>query len=142
MNTSLTPLVVALCAALPVQVKAEGDAEAGARAFRQCQACHVVVNDAGDTLAGRNGRVGPNLYGVAGRTAGTAEGFKYSPAMAAAREAEVVWDRENFTAFVQDPAGYLKQVLDSGSARTPMTFRVRSEKDAEDLFAYLAELAG
>jgi cytochrome c len=43
---------------------ASGDAAAGEAVFRQCAACHNVVNDAGDVLAGRpNMRTGPNLYG-------------------------------------------------------------------------------
>ena len=38
-----------------------GNAEAGLEAFnRQCAACHVVVNDAGETLAGRNAKTGAN----------------------------------------------------------------------------------
>ena len=46
---------------------ATGDAEAGERAFRQCISCHVVVDAEGETLAGRNGRTGPNLWGIHGR---------------------------------------------------------------------------
>lgn len=44
---------------------ASGDAAAGEKAFRQCISCHVVQNEAGDTLAGRNAKTGPNLYGIA-----------------------------------------------------------------------------
>jgi cytochrome c len=55
---------------------ASGDAAAGEAVFRQCAACHNVVNDAGDVLAGRpNMRTGPNLYGVAGETFGDIERF-------------------------------------------------------------------
>ena len=44
---------------------ASGDAAAGERLFNQCVACNVVQNEAGDTLAGRNARIGPNLYDIA-----------------------------------------------------------------------------
>ena len=40
--------------------------------------------DAGETLAGKKARTGPNLYGIAGRTAGSIEGFKYSDLIQAA----------------------------------------------------------
>lgn len=120
---------------------ATGDAAAGEAAFRQCIACHVVVNDAGDTLAGRNARTGPNLYNIAGRTLGAQEGFRYSPSFQAANEAGLVFDEAAFVAYVQDPTGYLREALDDGSARGAMAFRVRSEEDALNLYAYLVSLA-
>lgn len=118
-----------------------GDAEAGEAAFRQCVACHVVANAEGETLAGRNARTGPNLYAVANRTAGTIEDFRYSDAMVAAGEAGVIWDEASFVAYVQDPTGYLREVLDDSGARGAMAFRVRNEEDAANLYAYLYELA-
>ncbi|RMA42764.1 c-type cytochrome [Rhodophyticola porphyridii] len=118
-----------------------GDAEAGEAAFRQCIACHVVVDAEGETLAGRNARTGPNLYRISGRTAGTVEDFRYSGSMVEAGEAGLVWDEETFVAYVQDPTGFLREYLDDSGARGSMSFRVRSEEDAADLYAYLASLA-
>lgn len=67
---------------------ASGDVAAGEEAFnRQCVACHVVVNDAGETLAGRNAQTGPNLYNVTGRGIGTVEDFRYSDGLIALGEA-------------------------------------------------------
>jgi cytochrome c len=122
-------------------VEATGDAAAGETAFRQCIACHVVVNEAGDTLAGRNARTGPNLYGVAGAVVGHMEDFRYSPGLTALHEEEVVWDEANFAAYVQDPTAYLREATGDDSARGAMAFRVRSEEDALNLYAYLASLA-
>ncbi|MEM7721667.1 MAG: cytochrome C [Pseudomonadota bacterium] len=119
---------------------AEGDAAAGEAAFRQCIACHVVVNDAGETLAGRNGRQGPNLYAVSGRTIGSVEDFRYSPGLTALMEAGTVWEEENFVAYVQDPTGYIREATGDDSLRGSMSFRVRSEEDAMNLYAYLASL--
>ena len=130
----------ALCATPMGAAAQSGDAEAGERGFRACQACHVVVNDAGETLAGRNARTGPNLYGVAGRAAGSIEDFRYSGSMAEAGEAGLVWDENAFAAYVQDPTGYLREYLDDGSARGKMAYKVRSAEDARDLYAYLASL--
>lgn len=119
---------------------ASGDAGAGEKVFRQCQSCHVVVNDAGETLAGRNAKTGPNLYKVAGRTAGSIEGFKYSESMAAAGAAGLVWTEETLSEYVQDPTAFLRKYLDDKSARGAMSFKVRKETDAVNVYAYLAGL--
>lgn len=118
-----------------------GDPAAGEAVFNQCQTCHVVVNEAGETLAGRNARTGPNLYGIAGRVAGAIEDFRYSDSIAEAGEAGLVWDEESFVSYVQDPTGFLREYLDDNRARGQMAFRVRSEDDAKNLYAYLASLA-
>lgn len=117
-----------------------GDVDAGEAAFNQCQTCHVVVDDAGETLAGRNARTGPNLYNIIGRTAGTVDGFRYSGSMVEAGEAGLVWDEESFVAYVQDPTGYLREYLDDSRARGKMSYKVRKEEDAVNLAAYLNSL--
>lgn len=127
--------------AMPLVASAQsGDAAAGEKAFRGCQACHVVVNDAGDTLAGRNAKTGPNLYKVSGRTAGSVEDFRYSDAMVAAGEAGLVWDEETFAAYVQDPTGFLQTYLNDSGARGSMSYKVRKPEEAVDLYAYIASL--
>lgn len=116
-----------------------GDPEAGASAFTgQCQNCHVVANEAGDVLAGRNARTGPNLYGVIGRQAGVVEGFRYGASLVEAGAAGLVWDEASFVAYVQDPNGFLQETLDNRRARGQMAFRVRSADDAANLYAFLA----
>ena len=120
---------------------ASGDAAAGEAAFRQCIACHVVTNADGETLAGRNARTGPNLYGIAGASAGAVEDFRYSPGLQALAEAGIVWTEENFVAYVQDPTAYIREATGDNSARGAMAFRVRSEEDAVNLYAYIAGLS-
>jgi len=126
-------------AAVPLSAQEfSGDPDAGEGVFRQCQSCHVVVNEAGETLAGRNAQTGPNLYGISGRTAGTVEDFdKYSDAMVEAGEAGLEWTEENFVAYVNDPTGYLREVTGDNRARSNMNHRLRGS--AEDLYAYLAQ---
>ena len=118
----------------------QGDAAAGEEQFnRQCVACHVVQDTATDeVLAGRNAKVGPNLYGVAGRVAGTHEGFAYGDAIVAYGETGAVWDEANFVAYVQDPTGFLRTALDDKRARGKMAYQVRDEAQAYDLYAFLA----
>ena len=121
---------------------ATGDAEAGERAFRQCISCHVVVDAEGETLAGRNGRTGPNLWGINGRQIGSYEDFSYGNGLTALMESEMAWDEESFVGYVQDPTGWIREVTGDSGLRGAMSFRVRSEEDALNLYAYLASLGG
>ena len=121
---------------------AEGDIAAGEEAFNtQCQSCHVVVDGDGNTLAGRAARTGPNLFGTIGSAAGAVDGFRYSRSMVEAGEAGLVWDEASFIAYVQDPTGFLREYLDSNRARGNMAFRVRTEEDAANLYAFVAQFA-
>ncbi|MFN4159636.1 MAG: c-type cytochrome [Gemmobacter sp.] len=136
MRQSLTLALAAGIAAAPAF--ASGDAEKGAALFSQCQTCHIVQNEAGETLAGRNARVGPNLYGVLGRQAGSVEGFRYQPSIVEAGNAGLVWDETELVAYLLNPVDYLKARLDNPRARSGMSHRVRQEGDAVDLTAFLA----
>ena len=68
--------------------------EAGARpaAFAQCAACHAVE-------AGKNG-VGPTLFGVVGRKAGTVAGYAYSDAN---KNSGATWDEATLDSYLTAP---------------------------------------
>lgn len=116
---------------------AEGDVDAGKKAFGKCKSCHMIQDAAGTDIV-KGGRTGPNLFGVIGRPAGSYEGFNYSDDMKAAGAAGLVWDEASFTSFVQDPAAFLSDHLDK-NARSAMSFRLR--KGAEDVYAYLVSVS-
>jgi cytochrome c len=117
------------------------DIEAGQEQFeRQCVACHVIVNDAGETLAGRNAKTGPNLYGIVGRVVGSTPDFDYGDGLIAYGETGAVWEEENFVAYVQNPTDFLREVLEDRRARGKMAFQVRDAAQAADIYAYLASL--
>lgn len=145
MKLSHVAAAAALCAAPAFAQDAmapSGDPAAGEEAFnRQCVACHVVVDEEGNTIAGRNSRTGPNLYGVPGRQAGTVEDFRYGDSIVEAGEAGLTWDEESFVAYVQDPNGFLREYLDDNRARGRMAFQVRDPEDAADLYAYLVSVS-
>jgi len=118
-----------------------GDPVAGAEVFsRQCVACHVIDNPAGEELAGRGAQTGPNLYGVVGRTPGTYPDFEYGESIVEYGATGAVWDEVNFTGYVQDPTDFLRTALENRRARGKMAFQVRDEQEAHDLYAYLASL--
>lgn len=78
----------------------EGDPAKGKTIFNRCFACHTL-NEGGPN------RVGPNLYGVIGRQAGTKVGFNYSPAMKKAGEDGLVWSEETLVAYLENPRTYV-----------------------------------
>ncbi|UAJ12454.1 c-type cytochrome [Glacieibacterium megasporae] len=62
-------------------------------AFAVCAACHAT--EPGKT------RIGPSLAGIAGRKAGSLDGFVYSPAL---RASNLVWDAASLDRFITSPA--------------------------------------
>ena len=103
---------------------AEGDVKKGERVFKKCKACHSMV-------VGKRS-LGPSLADVIGRTAGTLEGYKYSPAM---KDSGVVWSAETLSEFLKKPRSFIKG--------TKMTFPgIRGGKADEqiaDLVAFLQQ---
>lgn len=96
-----------------------GDASNGAKVFVKCKTCHVLED-------GVN-RVGPHLYGVVGRTAGSVEGFNYSPANA---ESGITWSTDVLFEYLEAPQTYLKG--------TRMAFPgIKDAQERADLIAYL-----
>lgn len=133
MKTTIAALVM-----LPIAGLAHaGDAAAGEENFRQCASCHGVASPDGNVIH-RISPTGPNLWGVAGRQAGAYDGYaRFSSAIVAAGEAGVVWNEQNFVAFVADPSGFLREVTGDSRARSNMNHRLRGS--AEDIFAYLSQ---
>lgn len=133
-----TTYMMALCAAvLAGPVMAEGDVAKGDKGFNKCKSCHMLKNDAGDVVR-KGGKTGPSLYGIAGRAAGSVEGFKYSKSLLEAGEKGLVWDAENFAEYTKDPKAFLKAYLDDPKAKSKMTYKLK--KGAEDVYAYLASI--
>jgi len=139
---TLAAAFAVLAAPAFAEAHATGDAAAGEEQFnRQCVACHVVQNAAGEVLAGRNAKVGPNLYGVTTHGIGQVEGFRYSDSIVELGETGEMWTEENFVGYVQDPTGWLRETLDNRRARGKMAYQVRDPGEAVDLYAYLATFA-
>jgi cytochrome c len=105
-----------------------GDPAAGQRVFNQCMACHTI-NQGGPN------RVGPNLHGVAGRKAGSIEGFRYSANMKQLAEGGLTWNDETLTRYLTNP----KSVVPQGSMAFP---GLRNEQQVKDVIAYVKQAGG
>jgi len=90
-------ILIALAAVLTLQMAtpaAAQDANAGHAVFTaQCAVCHMATSN-GHAL------IGPNLFGVVGRHAGSVAGFAYSPAM---QHSGITWTSAELLAYVQAP---------------------------------------
>ena len=132
--------IVAILATAAAPALAAGDATKGEAIFKQCQTCHLVVDGEGKKLAGA-GKIGPNLYGLFGRVAGSLEGFKYGKDLIAAGEGGLVWDEAHFVDYVQGPSAFLKKQNNDPAAVGKMAFKVKDAATAENVYAYLAQFS-
>ena len=102
------------------QLLSLGDLAHGEKVFKKCSACHMIASD------GKN-MIGPNLWGVIGRTAGSISDYKYSKAMVAYGKE---WSFEEMNSYLIKPQAYIKG--------TKMAFAgLRKEKDRASVILYM-----
>lgn len=120
---------------------ASGDAEAGEKVFKKCKSCHSIVDDAGEAIQ-KGGRTGPNLYGLYTRVAGTNEDFgkKYGDSLQEAGAAGLEWNEADFVVYLEDPKKFLASYLDNKKARSKMSFKLKKEADAQNVWAYIVSV--
>ncbi len=112
-------LAAGLLAAMPAT--AAGDAAKGKGVFAaQCAMCHTATK-------GGPAILGPNLYGVVGRKAGSVGGYNYSPGMKAAGW---IWTLDKLEAYLPGPRAMV--------TGTKMTYGgLHDPAKLADLLAYL-----
>ena len=76
---------------------ASTSASEGAKIFKKCAACHSIAQ------GGKN-KIGPALWGVIGRKAGSLADYKYSKAMAAYGKS---WSFEEMDGFLEKPKDWI-----------------------------------
>lgn len=101
-----------------------GDAKAGQVVFKaKCALCHGV---AAKSPAG----IGPRLFGVMGRKAGTLPGYAYSPAM---KNSGLTWTADSVKLYLANPQGKIRG--------NKMPFAgLPSAADRDNVAAYMATL--
>ena len=77
---------------------ASTSAAEGAKVFKKCLACHSIAE-------GGVNKIGPALWGVLGRQAGSVPGYKYSKAMAAHGKK---WSFEEMNGILIKPKDWIK----------------------------------
>jgi len=103
-------------------VFASTSAAEGAKVFKKCAACHSIAED------GKN-KIGPALWGILGRTAGTFPDYKYSKAMAAYGKS---WSFDEMNGFLIKPKDWIKG--------TKMSFAgLKNEKERAAVILYMNE---
>lgn len=113
-------LTMALLIGMSGAAMAAGDADKGKKLFKRCKACHTL--DEG----GKN-KVGPNLFGIFGRQAGSLDGYKFSKAF---RSLDFVWDEGALDEFLTKPKKFIP--------KTKMGFPgLKKEEQRADIIAYL-----
>ncbi len=134
MKFLILPVAALALSALPALA---GDAAKGEAEFKKCKACHAAIAPDG-TAVQKGGKTGPNLWGVIGRPVASVPDFAYGESLLAVGASGAVWDEASLTAYVADPAKWLKETLGDSSAKSKMSFKLA--KGGADVAAYLATL--
>ena len=94
----------------------------GEKVFKKCAACHSIAK-------GKGNKIGPALFGVLGRQAGSLVDYKYSKAMIAHGKP---WTFEEMNSFLTKPKDWVKG--------TKMSFAgLKNAKDRAAVILYMNE---
>ena len=92
----------------------------GAKIFKKCAACHSITKGGGN-------KIGPALWNVLGRQAGSISNYKYSKAMASHGK---FWSLKEMNSFLAKPKNWIKG--------TKMSFSgLKSGKDRAAVILYM-----
>jgi len=118
------PVVAVLAALLPVQSwAADDDLEL---AFNDhCRECHSFLKD--------DNRLGPSLYGVVGRKAGTLPGYAYTESL---KDSGLTWNAATLDKWIADPDAVIP-----GNAMSPPYPGVADAAIRKKIIAFLETLS-
>jgi len=92
----------------------------GEKVFKKCAACHSISK-------GGSNKIGPALWGVLGRKAGSVQDYKYSKTLAAYGKS---WSFEEMNGFLTNPKEWIKG--------TKMSFAgLKKEKERAAIILYM-----
>ena len=117
-------VLAAIALAASTAAASAQDVAAGEQSFKKCLPCHSVG-------PGAKNKVGPELNGLDGRKAGTAEAFNYTEAN---KNSGITWGESTFKEYIKDPRAKIPG--------TKMVFAgIKNEPEVNDLWAYLSHFA-
>lgn len=125
-EASSPPATQAVAATLPAAAPVTVSADAGAKVFKKCKACHTV-DDGGAK------KIGPNLWGIVNRPIASDAGFEYSDPMRAFGDKS--WDAALLDEYLTKPKAMVKGTIMSFAGLKKVT-------DRQNLIAYLAQQSG
>ena len=115
-------VLAAIALAASTAAASAQDVAAGEQSFKKCLPCHSVGE-------GAKNKVGPELNGIDGRKAGTAEGFNYTEAN---KNSGITWNESVFKEYIKDPRAKIPG--------TKMVFAgIKNEEEVNNLWAYLKQ---
>jgi cytochrome c len=115
-------VLAAIALAASTAAASAQDVAAGEQSFKKCLPCHSVGE-------GAKNKVGPELNGIDGRKAGSAEGFNYTEAN---KNSDITWNESVFKDYIKDPRAKIPG--------TKMVFAgIKNEQEVNDLWAYLKQ---
>jgi cytochrome c len=123
MKISLAATAAVLAALVATSANAGGNAANGASLFGRCEMCHANAK-------GAPNKIGPNLFGVVGRKAGTYPGFSYSTPL---KDSGIVWTDAKLDTWITSPSAMVPG--------TSMAFSgISNASQRADIIAYLDTL--
>ena len=132
MRRAIIAMTAMLAVATPAAADPDLDARLAAANPKRGQLLYMVCKACHDVEAGLPHKVGPNLHGMFGRKAGTAEGFKYTDALV---KSGIVWSPETMDAWLKQPGAL---VPGNGMAFAGLT----NDADRASLVAWLMSNSG
>jgi len=132
MRSAIIATAALLAVAAPAMADPGLDARLAAANPKRGQLLYMVCKACHDVEAGLPHKVGPNLHGMFGRKAGTAEGFRYTDALA---KSGIVWTPETMDAWLKQPGA---QVPGNGMAFAG----IANDADRASLVAWLMANSG
>ena len=100
MRRAIIATTALLAVTAPAVADSDLDARLAAANLKRGQLLYMVCKACHDVEAGLPHKVGPNLHGMFGRKAGTAEGFRFTDALV---KSGIVWTPETMDLWLKQP---------------------------------------
>ncbi len=123
--TALSAAVLGFTLAAGAGTAAVADGDLEISFNDHCRECHSFIKD--------DNRVGPSLYGVVGRKAGTEPGFNYTESL---KDSGVTWDPATLDKWITDPGSVVP-----GNGMSPPFSGIQDPAIRKRIIAFLETLA-